>query len=266
MMNRKAIAGVLIVTIVVASIAIAVSAEGEGGVRGLISAKDIMPGAITQNHLQTTGVWGHAYTHPIYTNDTNTLVSAEGNDTVTLGYAYTNDTATLGYAEGNDTVTLGYAYTNDTTTLSNARTQLLVHTITVHNETGNFSVGTGWTDILDTSNTDYIDETSGETITPSVASGIIVIYSGNVTSAEGAIYVQCKIGKEDGSGYLTAIRNTNVKVGSEQSMGVTFTVPFFYDSLAAGTEYNVTISAMCPLSTGATAISNQTLVAMVIPT
>ena len=51
MMNRKAIAGVLIVTIVVASIAIAVSTESEGGVRGLISAKDIMPGAITKTHL-----------------------------------------------------------------------------------------------------------------------------------------------------------------------------------------------------------------------
>ena len=54
MMNRKAIAGVLIVTIVVASIAIAVSTESEGGVRGLISAKDIMPGAITWSHLSGT--------------------------------------------------------------------------------------------------------------------------------------------------------------------------------------------------------------------
>ena len=247
MMNRKAIAGVLIVTIVVASIAIAVSAEGEGGVRGLISAKDIMPGAIQWSHFSAA-----------CQNTINSTINA--NDTVTLSNAHVNDTTTLASAYGNDTTTLASAHDNDTITLSHA----LVHTITVHNETGNFSVGSDWTDILNTSNTDYIDEGAPETVTPSVASKIIVIYSGNVTSAEGPVYVQCKIGKEDGTGYLTATRNTNVKVGSNQQMGVTFTVPFFYDSLEAEKQYNVTISAMCPQG-GATAISNQTLVAMVIP-
>jgi len=43
--KNKTIAGIIIATIALASIAIAVSAEGEGGVGPM----DIMPGAITQS-------------------------------------------------------------------------------------------------------------------------------------------------------------------------------------------------------------------------
>ena len=47
MMNRKAIAGMLVMAIALAGVAIAVSAEGEGGVGPM----GILPGAISWNHL-----------------------------------------------------------------------------------------------------------------------------------------------------------------------------------------------------------------------
>ncbi len=50
--NKKVIAGIIIATIALASVAIAVSAEGEGGVRPMA----IMPGAITSEHIAAGAV------------------------------------------------------------------------------------------------------------------------------------------------------------------------------------------------------------------
>lgn len=52
MINKKAIAGIMVATIALASVAIAVSAQGEGGVGPMA----IMPGAITSEHIKDNDI------------------------------------------------------------------------------------------------------------------------------------------------------------------------------------------------------------------
>ena len=284
-MRSKTLA-LLLVAVIASGIVLAVSAQSQITASdiakailpgGFVNPKAIMPGAIDMEHLSDavknafygndTTTLSNAYSNDTqtlsyaYSNDTNTLSKAYINDTTTLSTAYNNDTQTLSSAYGNDTTTLSSAYTNDTTTLSTAISKLLVRTITVYNDTGNFSIGTDWTPILNTSSEDYVDG-SGETVTPSVASAIIIIYSGNVTCAAGDIYVKCEIGNETDHKYYEAILDEH-KVGDKLDCKVHFSVPFFYDGLVAGQIYNVTIFARA--TSTPSAIANQTLTAIVIP-
>jgi len=276
--SRKAIAGILIVTVVLASVAIAVSAQNEGGV----GPRAILPGAITSEHLADDAVTpddipdsGTAFTMDtsgntkIGTDAIHASLNVTG-DLIVGDHSYLNGTTIKSgktFSAEDATVNLGCNQVNASELEYNAIPNVVNYTDTVLS-TSNHSFNSS--DLLNASGQYW-----NTTITLPRKANLSVAWTAQdawVTVVGGGnLSVNCTIYKEgEGSPVTQLTYPRNVTIADDMYNNLTTSINFYCPGLgptcgSASENYIISMQIRSTVGGNLVGIGKQSIVAVAYP-
>jgi len=247
--KNKTIVGLVIATLVLSGVAIAVSAEGEGGVQPAA----IMPGAITNDMIGETISVGHGGTGASTLTDHGVLVGSGTGAIIPLTAGA--DNAVLCGATGVDPSfrTLADADVPDDITIATGVVEHLLKYSDVEVEVAGSTYATPTAVLNTTTGSDHITITGGP-------KNLLITYSANgtITSTNQIIITNVSVLDSNGAPIAGKVATqTNITLADDTCSKITHTVQFFVEDVTDAENMNILVNAIKTAGTGY--INNQTL-------